>query len=436
MSPTTITLIMFSSMILLLFTGRQVFIIIGGVACFSSLFLWPKGGIEMVWFATFNVTTYFMLLAIPLFILMANLILHSGVAEDLYTMIYHWMGPVRGGLAIGTVCVSAVNAAMIGETAAATTTAGVVAIPPMLKRGYDKLMISGVVQAGGALGILIPPSLSFIIYAIIARQSVGYMWVAGVMPGLLLVSLYIAYIAIRCYIQPHLGPPLPPEERVGWRIKFAHLKAGILPVFLVFIVLGFFFMGVTSLIECSATGAAGALIIAAFRRKLNWQILWQSLDGTLRISTFAMWIFMVAILYSAVYDGLGAVHAVERLFANVGGRWTILILMQLSFFVLGMVLDDYAMLIIVAPLYIPLVVDLGFSPVWFGVLYVINCQMAYLTPPFGYNLFIMRGIAPPEITMIDIYKSVIPFIIIQAACLAIVMAFPQIALWLPGIVFK
>lgn len=439
MSPELVALLMFGATISLLLTGRHIFIVIAGVATISALTLWgPRGGAAMVYLSTYSFTTWGILLAVPLFLFMGYILSRSGVADDLYQSFYHWMGGVRGGLAMGAIGLECLNAAMMGETAASTATGAVVSLPPLLKRKYDKLMITGAIQAGGALGILIPPSISFIVYGMISRQSIGHLWVAGILPGFLLASMYVAYIGIRCRLQPHLGPPIPLEERVGWKGKFLSLRSAVGPVILIFSVIGLLLMGVTSILECAAIGAAGALVLAAIRRSLNWELLREVMTSTLQVTSFIMWIFVTAILFAAVYDGLGAVHAVENLLGMWElGRWGQLIFMQASFLLMGTILDDYAMLIIVAPLYIPIVARLGFNLVWFGVLYVINCQMAYLTPPFGYNLFIMRGVVPKDsgITLTDIYKSVIPFVAIQATCLGIVMAFPQIALWLPGVIF-
>ena len=253
--------------------------------------------------------------------------------------------------------------------------------------------------------------------------------------------MFLIYIGIRCSREPHLGPPIPPEERVGWGKKFRALGAGIAPIALIFVVLGLLFMGVTSLIECSAIGAVGALGCAAAYKRLTRKLILTVTDETLQVTSMALWIFVAAMVFSAVYDGLGATRAMEHILAMAGGGpWGTLIMMQLSFFLMGMVMDDTAMLLIVAPLYIPIVAKMGFSLVWYGVLYVVNCQMAFLTPPFGYNLFIMKGLIPtvaPEsgITITDIYRAVIPFIVIQGICLALIMLFPQIALFLPNLIF-
>jgi TRAP-type mannitol/chloroaromatic compound transport system permease large subunit len=248
--------------------------------------------------------------------------------------------------------------------------------------------------------------------------------------------MFVAYIALRCYLQPKLGPALPLEERqISWADKFRLLSAGIIPFLIFFLMTGLFLMGVTSLVESSAVGAASATIAALLKGRLTWQVLEETIRKTLSISCMFMWIILAALCFGAVFDGLGAVNAIRFLFLEQWGLgpWTVIIIMQLSFILMGMFLDDTAMLVIVAPLYIPLVIALGFDPIWYGVLYTITCQIAYMTPPFGYNLFLMRAMAPKEITLQDIYISIIPFVLVMAGGLAIVMAFPQIALWLPSL---
>lgn len=437
MSVTVIALLMFSSMILLLVTGRQIFIIVGAVGTIAALCLWGSGAEDMPYLGGFSYMKWYPLLALPPFVLMGYTLSKSGLADRLYDTMYLWAGRMPGGLAMGTVGICALMATMSGLSFCATVTAGTISLPAMLKRKYDKKLATGVILAAGALGFLIPPSIVFILYGMIARVSIGHLWIAGILPGVLLATMYVIYIGVRCRISPELGPPLPPDQRVDWRKKFRSLSSAISPIILVFMVLGLLFSGVTSLIECSAVGATGALIIAALNKKLTRQNFNEILQNTLHVSVMILWIIVAAILFGAVFDGLGAVHSAENILNIVGGgnRWHILIAMQFSFILMGMVLDDTAMLLIVAPLYIPLVADLGFDLVWYGVLYVLNCQMAYITPPFGYNLFILRGIASKEITVADLYRAAIPFVCIQATCLAIIMIFPQIALWLPNRVF-
>jgi tripartite ATP-independent transporter DctM subunit len=295
-------------------------------------------------------------------------------------------------------------------------------------------MVTGVIQAGRSRGIPVPPSVVLVLYGMIARQPVGQLWLAGVFPGLLMASLFVIYIAARCWLRPELGPALPAEERqVSWGEKLRLLRAGIIPFLIFFSMTGLFVMGFTSLVESAAVGAVAATLAALVQGRLTWKVLHATVRQTLGISCMFMWIIMAALCFGAVFDGLGAVKAIELFFLDrLGlGPWEVLIMMQLSYIVMGMFLDDTAMLVIVAPLYVPLVGELGFDLIWYGVLYTITCQIAYMTPPFGYNLFLMRAMAPPEISLADIYRSIVPFVLVMVAGLALVTAFPQIALWLP-----
>lgn len=348
------------------------------------------------------------------------------------------MGPLHGGLAIGTVVLMVAISAMNGLSVAGMAIGTSIALPEMLKRGYDKRMVTGVIQAGSSLGIMVPPSIVLVLYGMIARQPVSRLWLAGVMPGLLLAAMFIVYIAVRCRMNPDLGPTLPVEERTmefGEKIRL--LGAGFLPLIIIFSVTGLFMMGVTSLVESSAVGALAAMIAAAAKKRLTRKVLDDTLHKTLSVSCMFMWIILAALCFGAVFDGLGAVHAIEILFLEKWGLspWGVLIMMQVSYIIMGMFLDDTAMLVIVAPLYIPLVITLGFNPVWYGVLYTVTCQIAYMTPPFGYNLFLMKAMAPKEISLVDIYSSIIPFVIIMTIGLGVIMMFPQIALWLPDMYF-
>ena len=436
MSHELITLLMFSTMMVLLLTGQRVYGAIGFVGTAAALLLWGDGASEMPFNAAFTVLNWYPLLTVPVFIYMGYVLSESGIADDLYRMFHVWMGGLRGGLAIGTVGLMVLISTMNGLSVAGMAIGASVALPEMLKRRYDKVMVTGVIQAGSSLGILIPPSVVLVLYAMIARQPVLQLWLAGVFPGLLMAAIFIAYIVIRCRIQPELGPPLAAEERnVGMAEKLRLLRAGLLPLSIFVSMMGLFLLGVTSLVESSAFGAAAATIAAVLKRRLTRDVMERTLRNTLGITCMFMWIILAALCFSSVYDGLGAVRAIEALFLSRWelDPWTILIMMLISFIIMGMFLDDTAMLVIVAPLYIPLVKMLGFNAIWFGVLYTITCQIAYITPPFGYNLFLMRAMAPSEVTLVDIYKSIVPFVFLMIFSLAIIMIFPRIALWLPEV---
>ena len=337
---------------------------------------------------------------------------------------------------MGTILICTIFAAMVGISEAATVTMGLIALPSMLKRKYDKQMVSGAVMAGGALGFLIPPSAIAVLYAVVAKQSIGQFFAGGLIPGVMLSTMFMIYIVVRCTIQPHIAPVVPREERASWREKFASLQAVILPVFIVVMVLGSILLGVTTPVEASAMGAAASIIAAAVSRRLTWQGLKDALTFTLRLSAIVAWIFVGALAFGRVYQALGAPQLIQEVLDITHlGPMGILIMMQLSYFFLGMVLDDTAILFICLPIYIPIAMSLGFDLVWFGVLYIVNMQMAFLTPPFGYCLYLLKSVAPRDITMVDIYNSVWPFVVIQGIGLGLCIIFPDIVLWLPRLLF-
>jgi len=438
MDQDLIAILMFSTMMLMLMTGQRVFGAIGFVAVMAALFLWGTGGSDIGFSAAMKLMKWYPLLTLPMFIFMGYVLSESKIADDLYRMFHVWMGGLRGGLAIGTIGLMVLISAMNGLSVAGMAIGATIALPELLRRGYDKRMVTGVVQAGSSLGILVPPSVVLVLYAMIARQPVGQLWLAGVIPGLMMAALFIVYIVVRCRLQPELGPALPPEERnMPMNEKLKLLRAGLLPLGIFAAMMVPFINGYTSLVESSAIGAMTAFLAAVLKRRMTKEVFEVSVRQTLGISCMFMWIILAAMGFGAVFDGLGAVKAIDALFTEQLGLepWMILILMQLSFILMGTFLDDTAMLVIVAPLYVPLVGALGFDLVWYGVLYTITTQIAYMTPPFGYNLFLMRAMAPPEIGLTDIYKSIIPFVGVMILALILVMVFPQIALWLPNYVY-
>lgn len=445
MSYEMIALLMFSTMLLLMMTGQRVFAVIGFVAVFSALLLWGTGGERMGFSASMKLMKWYPLLSLPMFVFMGYVMSEARLADDLYRMFHIWFGRVRGGLAIGTILLMVLISAMNGLSVAGMAIGSTIALPELLRRGYDKRMVTGVIQAGSSLGILIPPSVVLVLYAMIARAPVSELWLAGILPGLMMAGLFIVMILVRCRLQPELGPALTAEERgqITRAEKLASLRAGLLPFAIFGGMMIPFIYGYTSLVESSVIGVLMTVAGAVIKGRMNRNVFEVATRSTLGISAMFMWVILAALSFGAVFDGLGAVKAVENLFVDQlhMGPWTILILMQLSFLLMGMFLDDTAMLVIVAPLYVPLVASLDFGMprgdvlIWYGVLYTITCQIAYLTPPFGYNLFLMRAFAPPEITMGDIYSSVWPFVLVMVLGLALIMIFPELALWLPNLVY-
>jgi len=434
----TIAILMFSMMMLMLMTGQRVFGAIGAVASVAALLLWGTGGADIPFSSAMKLMKWYPLLTLPMFIFMGYVLSESKIADDLYKMFHVWMGPINGGLAIGTIFLMVLISAMNGLSVAGMAIGATIALPELLRRGYDKRMVTGVVQAGSSLGILVPPSVVLVLYAMIARQPVGQLWLAGVVPGLMMAAMFVAYIAIRCKLNPKLGPALPAADRNVTRAeKLKLLRAGLLPIIIFATMMVPFVNGWTSLVESSAIGAMTAFVAAVLKGRMTKVVFETSVRQTLAISCMFMWIILAALGFGAVFDGLGAVKAIENLFTDQLGLspWWILILMQLSFILMGTFLDDTAMLVIVAPLYVPLVKALEFDLIWYGILYTITTQIAYMTPPFGYNLFLMRAMAPPEIQLSDIYRSIGPFVLVMVVALAMVMIFPEIALWLPKYVY-
>jgi len=437
MSIELITVLLFGAIIVFLALGLPLAFVLGGVGVAGSYLLWGNKGLFLLASQAYGAMGKFTLLAIPLFIFMAMILERSGVADDLYTLMHRWMGSLRGGLAIGTVIICTIFAAMSGISGAATVSMGVIALPAMLKRNYDKKIAMGCISGGGALGILIPPSVPMILYATLTGESIGGLFAGGILPGLLLASLFIVYIGVRCYIQPSLGPALPGEEMVSWREKMISLKAVALPVMIIVMVLGSIYAGVCTATEAAALGCLGAIISAAVYRKLNWTLLKETCHRTAALTAMIIWILIGAYCFTSVYTGTGAHKLMEHILLSIpGGRYAILIAMQLVFFILGCILDPVGIIMICTPVFVPVIKTLGFDPLWFGVLFIMNMEMGYLTPPFGFNLFYMKAIVPDGITMGDIYRSIVPFVILQGIGLIIVVIFPEIALWLPKLIAR
>lgn len=434
--PLYVTLGMFASMLFLLIIGTPLAFALVAVGVVFAYFLWGAGGLELLAISSFASMDNFLLVAVPMFIFMGLMLQKSGITDDLFEMISKLMGGVPGGLGIGTIVICALIAAMAGVSGAATVSLGIIALPSMLKRGYDKQLVTGAIMAGGALGFLIPPSVLMILYAFLARESVGKLFAAGLVPGLMLAGIYMLYIFIRAAMNPKLAPAVPKAERPDFFGKISSLKALVLPGTLIATVLSFIVMGVTSPSEASAIGAVGALVCAAIYRTLTFAVLKEVLYDTTKLMGMIIWITLAAVFFSKVYIGLGAGMILEEIIEdNNFSPYMIIIMMLACYFILGMFLDDFAIVFITVPLFVPIVETLGFDTVWFAVLFVVSMQSAYLTPPFGYNLFYMRSVAPPEITINDLYKAAIPFIILQLIALALMVAFPQIVLWLPKAIY-
>ncbi|MFA5622155.1 MAG: TRAP transporter large permease subunit [Thermovirgaceae bacterium] len=432
-----ISILLFGGMFLLLALGLPVAFVLGGLATIFTAVFWGPESLFIIVARTFSMMSTTTLVAAPLFVLMATVLERSGVAEGLYEMMYRWSGGLRGGLAVGTVLACTLIAAMSGIASTGVVVMGVMALPAMLKRGYDKRLATGCILAGGVLGPLIPPSISLVLYGTIAQVSIGGLFAGGMGAGILCSFLIIGYILIRCYINPALGPAIPPEERADWKGKVASLKGVILPLLLIIAVLGSIYTGIATPTEAAAVGALGAFVCSAIHRRLNWELIKSVAYTTIQVQGFMMWILFAAQGFAAVYMGLGASRMVIRLVETYEiGWWTMLIGIQVVWFLLGCVIDAWSILMITLPILLPILPLYGFDPLWLGVLYAVNTQTGYLTPPFGTMLFLIKGIAPKEVTMNDIYRSIVPFVVTQLVCLALCIIFPKIVTWLPDLLFN
>ena len=432
-----ISLLLFGGMFFLLALGLPVAYVLGGLATLFTAVFWGPESLFIVVARTFAMMQTTTLVAAPLFVLMATVLERSGVAEDLFEVMYRWIGSIKGGLAVGTVLACTIIAAMSGIASTGVVMMGVMALPAMLKRGYDKRLATGCILAGGVLGPLIPPSISLVLYGTIAKVSIGALFAGGMGAGILCSFLIIGYILIRCYINPELGPPIPPEERFDLKAKIASLKGVILPLLLIGAVLGSIYSGIATPTEAAAVGALGAFICSAIHRRLDWKLISDVAKSTIKVQGFIMWILFSAQAFASVYMGLGAATLVTRLVETYEiGWWTMLIAIQVVWFLLGCVIDAWSILMITLPILMPLIPIYGFDPVWLGVLYAVNTQTGYLTPPFGAMLFMMKGIAPKEVTMTDIYQSITPFVLTQLVCLALCIVFPAVVTWLPTLLFE
>ena len=394
----------------------------------------------------FPLMTNYQLSAIPLFIFMAAMLERAGIINDMFDVIYKVLGGVKGGLASATIIASTILAAMVGVIGAAVVTMGIIALPAMLKRHYDPKIAMGSIMAGGTLGILIPPSILAIIYAVVAEQSVGELFIGAVIPGLMLSGMYIAYVTLRCYINPSLGPAIPVEERISNPEKLKLVGKMAAPITLVVVVLGIIFSGVATPVEAAGIGTFGAFIVAAIHRKLDWPTVREACTTTLKASAMVIWIMFGATIFVGLYVLEGGQQFVQDALAATGlGPWGVLILMQILLVVLGMFLDWVGILLLCVPIFVPIIKALGAAAfglnnpedlvLWFGVLYLVNMQMSFLSPPFGYALFYLRGVAPDHIPMTDIFKSALPFLALQIVGLVLCMVFPEIITWLPNLVY-
>jgi tripartite ATP-independent transporter DctM subunit len=444
-----LTILLFGSLALLLALGLPMAFCTGSLAIIF-LYVFGTGGVlNMLPARVFPFMTDYQLSAVPLFIFMAAVLEKAGIIEELFDVIYKWLGAVKGGLASAAVVACTILAAMVGVVGATEVTMGMIALPAMLRRGYEPKLACGALLAGGTLGILIPPSVMAIVYAVVAQQSLGELLIGSVFPGLLLSGIYIGYVTIRCYINPSLGPALPPEERVDFKEKLRLLRNTIAPILVILLVLGVIFFGIATPVEAAGIGTFGALIVCALHRRLTWVALYDAGMSTLKATAMVMWIFFGATMFVGFFIVKGGQSYVSELILGTGlPAYGVLFLMMVVLFFLGMFLDWVGILLLTVPIFLPIMKSLAFSglfgiegvkpediPLWYGVIFMVNMQMAFLSPPFGYSLFYLKSVAPKEITMATIFRAAVPFLCLQALGLGLCILFPKIVLWLPSLVY-
>ncbi|MDD3655747.1 MAG: TRAP transporter large permease subunit [Atribacterota bacterium] len=438
LSPEMITVLMLGGVLTLVLTGFPIGLVIGSVAFLvGTIIFGPKITFNILYSRLYELTLNYPYLAVPLFTFMGVILENSGIAEDLYNALYEWLSGFKGGLAVVTIIVGTLLAACLGTITASVTILTLIALAPMIKRGYDKSIATGSIVAAGTLGILIPPSIMLVVYGPQAGVSVGKMFMGAIFPGLILSGLYITYITIRCALNPKLGPPIPEEERhkISYREKTLKLLKAVAPTLLIIIaVLGTIYTGIAPPTEAAAMGSLAVVILAILYRKFTWNLIKHSAMEVLRVSAFVLLIAGLSYAFVGVFMSAGCGGVVTNLIMAVpGGRWGAFAMVMLIVFVLGMFIEWIGIVFIIVPVFSPILLKLGFDPLWAAMMICINLQMAFQTPPMAMSIFVCRGTAPKElgVTMADIIKGVVPFIILIIFCLILCIVFPQIITWLP-----
>jgi tripartite ATP-independent transporter DctM subunit len=434
MSIELITLLIVATFVILLVAGLPLAWTMGATAVIFTLILFGPSVMVMPVSRVFRLMLNYVLVACPLFIFMATILQQSGVADDLFKAVHVWSGRFRGGLAIGTIISCTLMAAMVGIIGAEIVTFGLIALPGMLERKYDYRIALGSICAGGGMATLIPPSVVFIVYAMMAGASVGELFIGGIFPGLLLAVLFTAYIVIACWLKPEMAPAASEEERhIPLREKLALLKGLIMPGILAVVVLGSIYTGVATPSEAAGIGCVGALASAAYNRKLSWAGVKGALYETAKVTAMLYWLLFGAQCIIGVYALAGGDQFVKNaVMALPFGKWGIVIGMQLIMIFLGMFLDWVGIVFLTMPLFVPIIEELGFSKVWFGVVFCMNMHISYLSPPFGPSIFYLKSVVGQEISVVDIYRANLPYLWLTLVALAITVVFPQLSLWLPA----
>jgi tripartite ATP-independent transporter DctM subunit len=437
-SVETMSILMLAVLIFVMMFGHPIAFVFGGVGLIFGYLL--RGPAVMYMFTSQAMGTMDsgILVAIVMFIFMANLLVKSGIAEELFEAIRWLMGPLRGGVAIAVIMVCMIIAACTGIVGAAVVSMGLAALPVMMKYKYEKKLAAGTICAGGTLGIMLPPSVMLIALADLTGLSAGKLLVGGLFPGFVLGGLYITYIAIRCGLNPKLGPPLSLEERastpVSARITMA-FKAILAPGALIVLVLGSIFTGTTTVREASGVGAVGSFLIILIYRRFSWKMLQEALQGTAKSVAMVMFIILATNCYTAVFLDFGGGKVImDYMVASGLGKWGVFFIMMLIIFILGMPIEWVGIIYLVIPIFLPIAIKFGMDPLWFVICVAVNLQNAFLSPPAGATIFYLLGISKGTLTTMDVFKGVIPFVILQLIGLGICIAFPEAVLWLPNMI--
>ena len=434
MSITLLSFLFVAVFIVLLLAGLPLAFATGAVAVVFTWFIFGEPGLTLVVSRIFTLMGNYVLVSVPLFIFMACILERAGIAEAIFHTVHVWAGRMRGGLAVAVIISCALMAAMVGVIGAEIVTMGVVALPAMLDRGYKKDLALGCVCAGGGLATLIPPSVVFIMWGLTAGVSIGQLYMAGVIPGLMLAGMYIAYIIVRCRLQPEIAPAATAEElAIPFSEKLALLKDLILPSLVAFSVLGSLYLGWATPTEAAGVGVVGAMVAAAVNRRLSWANVKIAIADTTKVTAMLYWLFFGSSALIGVYTLAGGTRLIQDAITGLPvGSIGVIIIIQLIWIVLGCFIDWIGILFLTAPIFVPVASALGFDLVWLGVLFCMNMQISYISPPFGPAAFYLKGVVSKGITLNDIFASIWPYLILQFVALGLVTAFPQIALWLPG----
>ncbi len=435
MSIGWITVLMFGSLLVLLSLGLPLAFSTGLVAVSFAVALFGVDSLQLIASRIFTFMNEYVLVSVPMFIMMASLMERSGVAKDLFDAMRVWAGRLPGGLGIQTMVAATIMGAMTGIIGGEIVLLGLIALPQMLRLGYDRKLAIGTICAGGSLGTMIPPSIVLVIYGLTVNVPIGDLFTANIVPGLILSGTYMVYIFVRCQLNPGLGPPAPVQERSQpLRDKLKLMKGLLLPILVIGSVLGTIYFGVASVTEAAAMGVIGTITAAITRREFSWKMLRDSARQTMATCGMLLWLSFGATAMIGVYNLAGGPGFVHGMITGLSVPPVVIVLIMMGILLLlGCVMDWVGICLLTMPIFVPIVRSLGYDPVWFGVLFCLNMQVSYLSPPFGPAAFYLKGVAPKDITLDDIFAAVWPFILLQVLILAVVVWFPQLALWLPSL---